>query len=273
MWRRFIEFIRRLFSNEKRLVNLLTDEEIEREVKKKEENLRLLHEIVGESPLDQIDWIIENGYDKYHEKYKSYEDGSIETNNPDFNDSYNVKYVQQTTNENRMKMTSTSINSSLVFKSKTGERYFWETCGSFQLVKPEDVPYLFLNEQFMLEGTNDGFTIDLKTAAEFHNLSVGYTKGTKEEKEIDYQLKQTLNNKDYRLYSPANEMKVELRGGIGNSVIYSSENISDIPMGANKISMRRQYRFDGNEYYRTVFHWEETVDDVDNKEILIWNNR
>lgn len=78
MWRRFIEFIRRLFSNEKRSISLLTDEEVEREVKKKEENLRLLHEIVGESPLDQIDWIIENGYDKYHEKYKSYEDGSIQ---------------------------------------------------------------------------------------------------------------------------------------------------------------------------------------------------
>lgn len=81
MWQKFIEFIRKLFSNNKQLTSsfLLSDEEVERRLEQQENNLKLLHETIGSNPLDQIDWIIENGYDEYYEKYKSYQDGSIGT--------------------------------------------------------------------------------------------------------------------------------------------------------------------------------------------------
>lgn len=79
MWKKFIEFIRKLLNKNKQLHSsfLLSDEEVERRIEQQEDNLKLLHETIGSNPLDQIDWIIENGYDEYYKKYKSYQDGSI----------------------------------------------------------------------------------------------------------------------------------------------------------------------------------------------------
>lgn len=45
----------------------------------KRRNYELFEKIVGENPIDQIDWIIENGLDKFTYWYRCYETGSIYT--------------------------------------------------------------------------------------------------------------------------------------------------------------------------------------------------
>lgn len=43
----------------------------------KRRNYELFEKIVGGNPLEQIDWIIENGLDKFTYWYRCYETGSI----------------------------------------------------------------------------------------------------------------------------------------------------------------------------------------------------
>jgi len=49
----------------------------DKEIEKKNENLQLFYNIVGDNPLEHIDYIIENGLDEFNRLQKSYEDGSV----------------------------------------------------------------------------------------------------------------------------------------------------------------------------------------------------
>src|SRR5690606_8436406 len=98
VWQKFIEFIRKFLNKNKQLHSsfLLSDEEVERRLEQQESNLKLLHETIGSNPLDQIDWIIENGYDEYYKKYKSYQDGSIgEKEEVEFNVGDNMQQLKK----------------------------------------------------------------------------------------------------------------------------------------------------------------------------------
>jgi hypothetical protein len=55
----------------------LNDYDIDEAIKKRKRNYRLFLKIVGENPLDQIDWIIENGLDKFNYWFRCYETGKI----------------------------------------------------------------------------------------------------------------------------------------------------------------------------------------------------
>ena len=55
----------------------LNDYDIDEAIKNRERNYKLFLKIVGENPLDQIDWIIENGLDKFNYWFRCYETGLI----------------------------------------------------------------------------------------------------------------------------------------------------------------------------------------------------
>lgn len=54
-----------------------SDIDIEKEMEIKERNLKLFEKIVGDNPFKQIDWIIENGFNRFHHWYRCYETGAI----------------------------------------------------------------------------------------------------------------------------------------------------------------------------------------------------
>ncbi|MGG4434509.1 hypothetical protein AAXE64_08105 [Priestia megaterium] len=51
--------------------------DIDEAIHSRERNYNLFLKIVGENPLDQIDWIINNGLDKFNYWYRCYETGKI----------------------------------------------------------------------------------------------------------------------------------------------------------------------------------------------------
>ena len=170
MLNRFFNLIRNLFIR-KNTTNVQLDESYDEAIKNREHNLKLFYEIVGENPLKQIDWIIENGFEKFNKWFNSYEDGSI-----------------------NIKRNISNIPDFSVFQK--GGYTTKEFADSVQL----------------LARTNE----------------CGYSPASRDEKETDELLRQSLNSKDYRLYSPANQMKVEveLRGGLGNKVAFRYEEVS-----------------------------------------------
>ncbi|MGG0308345.1 hypothetical protein ABEY43_06975 [Priestia megaterium] len=54
-----------------------SDYDIDDAIHNRERNYKLFLKIVGENPLDQIDWIIENGLDKFNYWFRCYETGKI----------------------------------------------------------------------------------------------------------------------------------------------------------------------------------------------------
>lgn len=161
MWQKLIEFIRKIFNNNKKLSStfLLSDEEVKRELEQQESNLKLLHEIIGSNPLDQIDWIIENGYDEYFDKYSSYQDGSIgKKKEAEFNvgdmvrvkESMNIGFIKGSLEDKlKDKRDSKDIvkyrskyHGNLVFRGSSGTLYQWDEYGVEQEVLSEDVDEL-----------------------------------------------------------------------------------------------------------------------------------
>lgn len=57
----------------------ITDYELKRELEIKVRNYKMFENIVGETPMEQIDYIIKNGLSKFHYWYRCYETGSIYT--------------------------------------------------------------------------------------------------------------------------------------------------------------------------------------------------
>lgn len=55
----------------------LFDYELDKETKIRKRNHALFEKIVGESPIDQIDYIIRHGLNKYHHWFMCYENGTI----------------------------------------------------------------------------------------------------------------------------------------------------------------------------------------------------
>jgi len=53
------------------------DYDIDDAIHNRKRNYKLFLKIVGENPLDQIDWIVENGLDKFNYWYRCYETGKI----------------------------------------------------------------------------------------------------------------------------------------------------------------------------------------------------
>lgn len=79
-WKNLISLLNRLIMKRSRVSNAEVKssiEDIDREIRLKQENLEMFHSIVGESPLSQIDWVIENGFQEFNKWYKSYEAGTI----------------------------------------------------------------------------------------------------------------------------------------------------------------------------------------------------
>lgn len=72
-----IDFIRRLFGYKYTPELPYSDGYCDEKIEARNRNLELLHEKIGKSPLEHIDWTIENGFEEFNELYKSYEDGSI----------------------------------------------------------------------------------------------------------------------------------------------------------------------------------------------------
>lgn len=236
MWRKLIDFFNRMFSNNSRTKDTLTDEEVEKEIKKKEHNLQLLHEIIGSNPLKQIDWIIENGFVKFGELYNSYEDGSIADQRANEitlsykNMGYTVRDLTEAmglifskkSEEERVEYRSNCCGT-LVFKGKSGETYRWNSGGK-TAVRVSDIDSNFNKVSQYLERVDD-FYIGLETASLFHDY--GSYKGSEEvkignridkinsdiqdlEKTLIFQqnLRGMLSPKDYRMFSPANETKM-----------------------------------------------------------------
>lgn len=54
------------------------DEELDEQIKLREQRLKQFDEIVGSNPLEQIDWIIENGFNKYIEIYNDIMSGEYQ---------------------------------------------------------------------------------------------------------------------------------------------------------------------------------------------------
>lgn len=76
--RDFISFIKSLFGKPVSEVEpLLSDEHCDQIIKGKEENLKLFNDIIGHNPLEQIDWIVANGFKEFNSLYRSCEDGSL----------------------------------------------------------------------------------------------------------------------------------------------------------------------------------------------------
>lgn len=74
--------LRRLFKREVQSIEITQEdkqaqEEFNRIIKEQNRNKELFEKIVGESVFDQIDWIINNGLNKYHYWNMCYQEGSI----------------------------------------------------------------------------------------------------------------------------------------------------------------------------------------------------
>lgn len=181
MLRRLLLAIKIFFIGENSTSISLSDDHYKKKIEEKEKNLQLFHKIVGDNPLKHIDWIIENGLEKFNSWYKSYEDGSI-----------GRRQLLNSYEQHRVELTK-----------YTQEKYHTR-----------------------------------------ESMTYGYIKGSREEKEADELLRNSLSTRDYRIHSSANQMQmkndisprtfgelirkiehdeciqvVELRGGIGNKVI------------------------------------------------------
>lgn len=55
----------------------ISDAEVKREMDIKDKNLNKLHDIIGENPINQIEYIIENGMEKHNEVYRKYEERTL----------------------------------------------------------------------------------------------------------------------------------------------------------------------------------------------------
>jgi hypothetical protein len=53
------------------------DYDIDDAIKNRERNFKLFQKIVGIDPMEQIDWIVENGLDKFNYWFRCYETGLI----------------------------------------------------------------------------------------------------------------------------------------------------------------------------------------------------
>lgn len=53
------------------------DYNIDDAIKNRERNFKLFQKIVGVDPMEQIDWIVENGLDKFNYWFRCYETGLI----------------------------------------------------------------------------------------------------------------------------------------------------------------------------------------------------
>lgn len=302
MLNRFFNLIRNLFIS-KDTINIL-DESYDEEIKNKERNLKLFYEIVGENPLKQIDWIIENGFEKFNELFRSYENGSIGRSAANYE--YKVGSIDASTFQSFGCTTEETITAMefLLYNNRQENSNSSKTNNEFRVNLSTVMPF---HGQWREDGTHFEelykiFKRQLNhynpqevetTEEELHSIlvkAIDYFKSCRknirawnvevtafkeklddDEKSIlaklmvyshinklfliEENLKSCLNSKDYRLFSPANQLKtlqaireqirldctelqikyswdsdiveaIELRGGIGNKVIARYEESS-----------------------------------------------
>lgn len=234
-----------------KVVNFQSSSVYDEEIKNKKRNLELLYDVVGDNPLKHIDWIIENGLEKFNQWYRSYEDGSIERVKRETNRKesgrilINYEHKKVSPKENVV-LCQSVVEGSLRYISKlTGDDFYWSEYGDICKVPMKELVYLVENSHVakyikvidpQISSQINMLSLDSSLASRNRarelqskiGMEIGFLPASREQKEADAILRQCLSAKDYRLYSPANRMKVEveLRGGVGNKVIARYEESS-----------------------------------------------
>lgn len=76
---KLIKLIRRIFGNPEPKMNFDYDDiDLDKEIKQRQNRFEKFDSIVGDTPLKQIDWIIENGFSKFHDTYENIMSGKYE---------------------------------------------------------------------------------------------------------------------------------------------------------------------------------------------------